>query len=135
MSVFDVPLHYNFHSVSKSGGYYDMRRILEGTMMQQNSTNAVTFVENHDSQPLQALESPVEPWFKPLAYALILLRQQGYPCIFYADYFGASYSDRGYDIYLPPHRWLIDKFLFYTNELGWAEFYCLGGSVSVWVQA
>ena len=37
----------------------------------------------------------VEPWFKPLAYALILLRREGYPCIFYADYYGAEYEDWG----------------------------------------
>jgi alpha-amylase len=207
MSVFDVPLHYNFHYASKAGGNYDMRRILDGTMMQQRPTHAVTFVENHDSQPLQALESVVEPWFKPLAYAIILLRQQGYPCVFYADYYGAEYEDWGrdgnrYKIFMPSHRWLIDKFLYarqhyaygpqydyfdhwntigwtclgdekhpkamavimsdgqegfkwmevgkpnatfvdltehikepvYTNEAGWGEFRCLGGSVSVWVQ-
>jgi alpha-amylase len=54
-------------------------------------------VENHDTQPLQALEAPVEPWFKPLAYALILLREQGYPCLFYPDLYGASYWDKGKD--------------------------------------
>jgi alpha-amylase len=207
MSVFDVPLHYNFHYASKAGGNYDMRRILDNTMMLQRPSHAVTFVENHDSQPLQALEAPVEPWFKPLAYAIILLRSEGYPCIFYADYYGAEYEDYGkdgnrYPIYLPSHRWLIDKFLYarrqyaygaqydyfdhfntigwtrlgdaehpqamavimsdgaggdkwmevgkpntkfidltehitepiYTNEWGWAEFRCNGGSVSVWVE-
>ncbi|MEA5564340.1 alpha-amylase [Anabaena sp. UHCC 0399] len=208
MSVFDVPLHYNFHQASKSGGNYDMRRILDGTMMQQRPSNAVTFVENHDSQPLQALESVVEPWFKPLAYAIILLRQEGYPCVFHADYYGAEYEDWGkdgnrYNIFMPSHRWIIDKLLYarkhyaygpqynyldhwntigwtrlgdedhpqgmavimsdgsegskwmevgkpntkfidltehikeavYTNAWGWGEFRCLGGSVSVWVQA
>jgi alpha-amylase len=207
MSVFDVCLHYNFHYASKSGGYYDMRTILDGTVMQARPTHAVTFVENHDSQPLQALESPVEPWFKPLAYALILLRREGYPCIFYADYYGADYDDYGkdggmYSIHMPSHRWILDKFLYaraqfaygdqydyfddfnvigwtrlgdddhpramavimsdgdpgskwmevgrprakfidltehiaepiYTNEWGWAEFRCNGGSVSVWIQ-
>ncbi|MGB3533397.1 MAG: alpha-amylase [Microcoleaceae cyanobacterium] len=207
MSVFDVPLHYNFHYASKAGGNYDMRRILNNSMMQQRPTHAVTFVENHDSQPLQALEAPVEPWFKPLAYAIILLRAEGYPCIFYADYYGAEYEDYGrdgnrYNIYLPSHRWLIDKFLYArrhfaygaqydyfdhfntigwtrlgntehpqamavimsdgaggdkwmevgkpntkfidltehitepicTNEWGWAQFRCNGGSVSVWVE-
>jgi alpha-amylase len=49
---------------------------------------AVTFVDNHDTQPGTSLESWVEPWFKPLAYALILLRREGYPCLFHADYFG-----------------------------------------------
>jgi hypothetical protein len=32
---------------------------------------------------LQALEAPVEAWFKPLAYALILLRENGVPSVFY----------------------------------------------------
>jgi len=30
----------------------------------------------------------VQEWFKPLAYALILLRQEGTPCVFYSDYYG-----------------------------------------------
>jgi len=111
MAVFDVPLHFNFHAASRAGGYYDMRRILDGTLMQQRPQQAVTFVDNHDSQPLQALESAVEPWFKPLAYALILLREQGYPCVFAADYDGADYEDRGIHVHMPSHRFLIDKFL------------------------
>jgi alpha-amylase len=43
---------------------------------------------NHDTQPTQALEAPIEGWFKPLAYSLILLREQGYPCVFYGDLYG-----------------------------------------------
>ena len=100
MSLFDAPLHRNFYEASRSGGAYDMRRILDGTLVQGQPALAVTLVENHDTQPLQALESPVDWWFKPLAYAIILLREQGYPCVFYADYYGATYSDKGYDINL-----------------------------------
>lgn len=111
LSVFDVPLHYNFHEASKKYADYDMRRILDNTLMQQRSTHAVTFVENHDSQPLQALESTVHDWFKPLAYALILLRREGYPCVFYADYYGAQYTDKGQTREIASHQWLIDKFL------------------------
>ena len=111
MTVFDVPLHFNFQQAGLSGNSYDLRRILDGTVMQARPTHAVTFVDNHDSQPLQALESTVEPWFKPLAYALILLRGEGYPCIFYPDYYGAEYDDKGYHISLPAHRFLIDTFL------------------------
>lgn len=55
----------------------------------------MTLVANHDTQPLQALEAPVEPWFKPLAYALILLRENGVPSVFYPDLYGASYEDSG----------------------------------------
>ncbi len=116
MSVFDVPLHYNFHRASRAGSEFDMRRILEGTVMQARPTHAVTFVENHDSQPLQALESVVETWFKPLAYALVLLRKEGYPCLFYADYYGAEYDDFGRDgnrhhIVIPSLRQLLDIML------------------------
>ncbi len=54
-------------------------------------------IDNHDTQPLQSLEAPVETWFKPLAYALILLREQGYPCVFYPDIYGTHYTDKGRD--------------------------------------
>ena len=116
LTVFDVPLHFNFHEAGRSGWVYDLRRILDGSLMQARPTHAVTFVDNHDSQPLQALESPVEAWFKPLAYALILLRAEGYPCIFHPDYYGTDYDDRGRDgnihhVSLPSHRFLLDRFL------------------------
>ncbi|WP_240501922.1 alpha-amylase [Bacillus sp. MUM 13] len=88
MSLFDTPLHYNFQNASNSGGGYDMRNILNGTMVQNHPVQAVTLVDNHDTQPGQALQSPVQDWFKPLAYATILTRQQGYPTIFYGDYYG-----------------------------------------------
>lgn len=114
-SAFDVPMHYRFHAASNDAGY-DMRKLLKDTVTEQRPDSVVTFVDNHDSQPLQALESSVAPWFKPLAYATILLRRDGYPCIFYPDYYGAEYDDVGRDgqrhhIVMPSHRWLIDKFL------------------------
>ena len=40
-------------------------------------TKAVTFVENHDTQEGQALQSAVLNWFKPSAYAVTLLRNEG----------------------------------------------------------
>ncbi len=116
ITVFGVPLHYHFHGASLAGGHYDMRRLLDDSLVRTRERDVVTFVDNHDSQPLQALESTVEPWFKPLAYATILLRREGYPCVFSADYYGAEYEDRGRDgqlhrVSLPSHRWLIDKFI------------------------
>ncbi|MGB5974296.1 MAG: alpha-amylase, partial [Nodosilinea sp.] len=207
MNLFDAPLHLNFHLASRAGGHYDMRRIFDGTLMKELPLLAVTLVENHDTQPLQALESVVEAWFKPLAYAIILLRAEGYPCIFCADYYGAHYKDRGrdgneYEIWMDSHKYILDRLLFarqhfaygpqydyldhyntigwtrlgseqhpqamavilsdgpagskwmevgkphttfcditghiqepvVTNEHGWAEFRCNGGSVSVWVE-
>lgn len=207
VDLFDAPLHLNFHLASQAGQDYDLSQIFENTLVKDQPTLAVTLVENHDSQPLQSLESIVEAWFKPLAYALILLRQEGYPCIFYGDYYGAHYKDWGkdgneYEIWMESHQWLLDKFLFArqtycygeqldyfdhpntigwtrlgdgehsggmavvlsngedgqkwmnvghpnstyiditehvddpvtTNDDGWAEFRCNGGSVSVWIK-
>ena len=207
VDLFDAPLHLNFHLASQAGQDYDLSQIFENTLLKDQPTLAVTLVENHDSQPLQSLESIVEAWFKPLAYALILLRQEGYPCIFYGDYYGAHYKDWGkdgneYEIWMESHKWLLDKFLFArqtycygeqldyfdhpntigwtrlgdeehsggmavvlsngedgqkwmnvghpnstyiditehvddpvtTNDDGWAEFRCNGGSVSVWIK-
>lgn len=90
MSLFDVPLHFNFHRACHSNGFFDMRTLLDGTLVQARPDKAVTFVENHDTQAGQALQSVVEDWFLPLAYAVILLRQQGYPCVFYGDYYGVQ---------------------------------------------
>ena len=95
--LFDVALHHKFYDASKSGADFDMRTIFEGTLVEDQPDFAVTLVGNHDTQPLQAMEAPVEPWFRPLAYALILLRQHGVPCVFYPDLYGARYSDAGAD--------------------------------------
>ena len=97
MSLFDVPLHYNFFAASHSNGQFNMRRLLDGSLVQRDPEKAVTFVENHDTQRGQALESAVLEWFVPHAYAVILLRPQGYPCIFYGDYYGIQkYGSEGF---------------------------------------
>lgn len=94
MMLFDVALHHRFHDASKAGAEFDMRTIFDGSLVSSIPDHAVTLVDNHDTQPLQSMEATVEPWFKPLAYALILLREQGVPCVFYPDLYGASYSDK-----------------------------------------
>lgn len=106
MSLFDSSLHHNLHLASRSGNSYNMTTIFDGTLVKVMPDKAVTVVSNHDTQPLQALEAPVDPWFKPIAYALILLREAGYPCVFYPDLYGGHYKDRGkdgseYEIWMP----------------------------------
>lgn len=97
MSLFDAALHHNFHHASQQGKDFDLSTILDNSLVQAKPELAVTVVDNHDTQPLQALEAPVEAWFKPLAYAIILLREGGYPCLFYPDVYGAHYVDKGRD--------------------------------------
>ena len=121
-SLFDVPLHYRFREASVSGSSYDMRTIIDGTLMKEQPSLAVTFVDNHDTQPCQSLESWVEPWFKPLAYALILLRGEGYPCVFYGDYYPQPpYFDQSRQVTLYSHRFLIDKFLAARRDYGFGD--------------
>ena len=121
MMLFDVKLHFNFALAGKEGKNYDLTTIFDNTLVKDQPTHAVTLVSNHDTQPLQSLESVVESWFKPLAYAMILLRDDGYPCVFAADYYGAEYKDKGKDgeeheIRMDSHQWLIDKFLYVRRE-------------------
>ena len=97
MSLFDSSLHHNFYHASNGGKDFDLRTILDDSLVKVKPELAVTVVDNHDTQPLQSLEAPVEHWFKPLAYALILLREGGYPCVFYPDLYGAHYTDKGRD--------------------------------------
>ena len=94
MSLFDSSLQHNFHVASNEGNTYDLREIFNETLTLADPKHSVSLVDNHDTQPLQALEAPVDKWFKPLAYALILLRENGFPCIFYPDLFGANYTDK-----------------------------------------
>lgn len=88
MGLFDVGLHFKLHEVSKEPEHADLRALFEGTLTASNPSMSVTFVDNHDSQPGQSLASFIEPWFKESAYGLLLLREKGYPCIFYGDYYG-----------------------------------------------
>ena len=66
----------------------------------------LTFVDNHDTEPTQSLGSFVADWFKPLAYTLILLRNEGYPCVFYGDYYGIAYEN------ISAKKELLDKLLY-----------------------
>jgi alpha-amylase len=120
MSLFDSSLHHNLHQASKAGKDYDLTKIFDDTLVKVMPDKAVTVVANHDTQPLQALEAPVDPWFKPIAYALILLRNEGYPCLFYPDLYGTNYKDRGsdgneYDIWMPAVE-NIEKLLYARRD-------------------
>jgi alpha-amylase len=98
MSFFNSVLQNNFHHASKAGKDFDLTRIFENTFVDDYPELSVTLVDNHDTQPLQSLEAPIEPWFKTIAYSIILLRAEGYPCIFYPDLFETpSYKDKGRD--------------------------------------
>lgn len=92
MRLFDVPLHFKFRQLSGADGNFDLGSLFRDTLAGIEPDYAVTFVDNHDTQPGQALESWVAPWCRPLAYACILLRSEGLPCVFYGDLYGIPHS-------------------------------------------
>ena len=116
LDLVDVSLHTNFENASKTGDEYDLRQLFGGTLMEKNDSHSVTFVDNHDSQPGQSLESFVEPWFKPMAYGSILLRRKGYPCIFYGDYYGIQGENA-----VETQREVIDSLLYIRDNYAYGE--------------
>lgn len=104
LDLFDVPLHYKMYTASHKGRHFDLTSFPEETLVTKFPVNAVTFVDNHDSQRGSSLESQVDSWFKPLAYGLILLMEKGYPCVFYGDYYGIAGQQS-------PHRIILDILL------------------------
>jgi len=117
MSLFDVPLHYNFYRASISDGAFNMAEIFDGTIVKEKPDKAVTFVDNHDTQIGQSLESWVLDWFKPHAYSLILLRKEGLPCVFYGDYYGIPAKGVG------PKNDMLDKLLKLRKYYAYGEQY------------
>ncbi|BCS20317.1 alpha-amylase [Aspergillus puulaauensis] len=87
VSAYDVPLLNKFSTLSRTRGA-DLRSVFKDTLVQRKPQHAVTIVTNHDTQPGQMMDTPIAAWFKPLAYALILLRKEGHPCVFYGDLYG-----------------------------------------------
>ena len=86
-SLFDVPLHYTFQNMSSGNGGWDMRGLQFAGFTEANGALSVSFVDNHDTdQTGGALFSPVVN-LKMLAYAYILTREKGYPCVFYRDFY------------------------------------------------
>lgn len=114
LSLFDVPLHYNLFEASEKGKEYDMQNLMNNSLVAIHPENAVTFVDNHDSQAGSSLQSEVQDWFKPSAYGLILLMEGGYPCIFYGDYYGIKGEKS-------PHRLIIDIILDARRKYAYGE--------------
>lgn len=116
IDLVDIGLHTNFFHASKGGSNFDLRTIFDNTLVEANSALAVTFVDNHDSQPGQAAESFVESWFKPIAYGIILLRRDGYPTIFSGDYYGieGEFSQ-------PSQKEIIDKLSIVRKKFAYGE--------------
>ncbi|KAF5391545.1 hypothetical protein D9757_002344 [Collybiopsis confluens] len=92
-AFFDVPLHMNFHNASKHYSRYDLRTVMSKSLVEAKPgyAHCKKFLLGDELILIsiqvegQSLESWVGDHFKLQAYALILLRSTGYPCVFYGD--------------------------------------------------
>jgi alpha-amylase len=89
ITLFDVPLQRNFERASQEHERYDLRTILNGTLTKDQPTLSVPFVHSHDDMP-PIHNGPqrghyVGDWFISQAYAITLLRDQGYPMVSNVD--------------------------------------------------
>jgi galactose oxidase len=79
-SAFDFPLRFILAAMCNNPGRFNMADLDHAGLAGISPFNAVTFVENHDTD----LHQPVVT-NKILGYAYILT-SEGYPCIYYRDY-------------------------------------------------
>ncbi|KAF5055394.1 alpha-amylase [Petrimonas sulfuriphila] len=130
LDLFDVVLHYHFRVCSLDGAGYDMSTILTDTIVEKYPERAVTYVNNHDSH-LQDDDLYVLDWFKPIAYALILLRKDGYPCIFFGDYYGIEGPNPK-----EGQQWIIDQLLDVRRDFAYGdqEDYFDHKSIAAWIR-
>jgi alpha-amylase len=81
-NAFDFPLKFQLNDVCNNPGRANMAALDHAGLAGMSPLNAVTFVENHDTD-LSNSEKIVAN--KLLGYAYILT-SEGYPCVYYRDY-------------------------------------------------
>jgi alpha-amylase len=89
-SAFDFPLRDRLYCLCESFGF-SLRNLVPqpGQLIHDRPARTVTFVENHDI----ARDKPIIH-DKLLAYAYILTHE-GYPCVFWQDYFSWDLAQQG----------------------------------------
>ncbi len=87
-SMYDFKLKGNLSDIIKANGFFDMRNMLYQSFADKHPMHTVTYVNIHDTQPGQFDDSYIPWWHQQRSYAVTLTRQEGYPLVFYGDYYG-----------------------------------------------
>ena len=116
-SAFDFPLKFVLNSMCNNPGRFNMADLDHVGLAGISPMNAVTFVENHDTDLSSAQKIVTN---KILGYAYILT-SEGYPCVYYRDY------DTGPDGYkLQPKIdnliWIHEKLAAGPTQQRWKDF-------------
>ncbi len=131
MTLFDVSLHFRLYDASYSNGQFDMRTIFDQTLTELRPNLSVAFVDNHDTQLEQSLESWVDDWFRLHAYALILLTECEYPCVFYGDLYGIEHNQIQPVPLLKELIWLRSHIEGEWNiDYQWDDPHCIGWKIN-----
>lgn len=89
ISLFDFPLQRHLVEASRAGAHYNLAGAFERTLTREQPLHSVPFVHSHDDQPPihggGHRGEYVGDWFISQAYALTLLRDEGYPMVADAD--------------------------------------------------
>jgi len=85
ISLFDFALQRKLVHASRADSHFDLRSLSYGTLTAELPVFSVTFVHSHDDQPPAHggghRGEYVGDWFISQAYALVLLRDEGYPLV------------------------------------------------------
>ena len=114
-SAFDFPLRFILAAMCNNPGRFNMADLDHAGLAGISPLNAVTFVENHDTD----LKEPVVT-NKILAYAYILT-SEGYPCVYYRDY---SEEPNCYGLKQPIDNliWIHEKLAAGPTQQRWQDF-------------
>jgi len=89
VGAFDFPLRWRLQELCDTYGFSVRDLAARDVLMWDRPTEAVTFVENHDVVRDRPIINE-----KLLAYAFILTHE-GYPCVFWQDYFNWDLAQQG----------------------------------------
>ncbi len=91
ISLFDFPLQRKLVEASRAGRNYNLSSLNIGTLTKERPDHSVSFVHSHDGQPPihdgGHRGEYVGDWFISQSYAMILLRDEGYPMVADVDMF------------------------------------------------
>jgi alpha-amylase len=116
-SAFDFPLKFVLNSMCSSPGGFNMADLDHVGLTGISPLNAVTFVENHDTD-LNAGDKIVIN--KMLGYAYILT-SEGYPCVYYRDY-STDKNCFGLKPLIDNLIWIHEKLAAGPTEQRWKDF-------------
>ena len=125
ISLFDVPLQRKLERASQQCNQFDMRTLFTKTLTKEQPVLSVPFVHSHDDQPSihgnEYRGHYIDDWFISQAYAIILLRDEGYPMVSDVDTLNHSDMIKRYMLARRDctYGFRQDRFD-HMNTIGWA---------------